>query len=151
MTEGGSWEIKMIGQRSSFREQIAQAPLPVLGDNDPVTAADGWAFGIATTDSAKRRAASRLLTKLFSTSHQKEKLSELGWLPVRTDGIERVSTEMGPAVAWSLQRCRSVPGGIGWPQVAMAIADAMQDVLAGSHDPLYALQSAQERLESTEK
>jgi ABC-type glycerol-3-phosphate transport system substrate-binding protein len=151
MTEGGSWEIKMMEQGSSFPQFIAQAPLPSWRGGEPVTATDGWAFGVATTDPVRQQAAGRLLKELFSVSHQKEKLAELGWLPVRSEGIDWVRTEMGSAVAWSLERCRSVPGGVDWPRVALAIADALQDVLAGGHTPLHALQSAQRRLEGMEQ
>jgi len=151
MTEGGSWEIKMIENSSRFPGKLGVAPLPIIHGNEPITSTDGWAFGITTDNPAKKDAAVELLSSLFSADHQREKLTELGWLPVLEEGIPWVSEELGPEVAWSLKRCRSVPGGIGWTKVAMYIADALQEVLAGYVCPDEALLRVQKKLESGEK
>jgi len=147
MAEGGSWEIAMIRDASPLARHIRQSPLPVINGREPVSCADGWAFGLATDDPARSTALAPLLLALFSESHQHEKLRDHGWLPTIRPGLSWVEEELGPEVAWSLRRCRSVPGGEGWMRASAALVDAIQETLAGGVDPVIALENAQRRLE----
>ncbi|MCU0612009.1 MAG: extracellular solute-binding protein [Candidatus Eisenbacteria bacterium] len=147
MAEGGSWEIRMIRGASIHADHLAQAVLPSIDGAEPVSCSDGWAFGLATADPERSAAVTPLLLALFSESHQLQKLHDHGWLPTLRQGATWVEKELGVEVAWSLLRCRPVPGGEGWMRASAALVDAMQETLAGGIDPTVALKNAQDRLE----
>lgn len=147
MTVGGSWEIKMFERMSQFGDRIAQAPLPAMGNSRAISSTDGWSLGLTTDDSEKTLHISRFIYILLDDVHQREKLEELGWLPVVKTGIPWVEEILGPEVRYGIESYRSVPGGEGWLQTALSVADALQDVLAKGMDPHDALVRAQRRLE----
>lgn len=145
MTEGGSWEIKMIERVSPHAGKFGQVILPSINKEPAITASDGWAFGITTSEPSKIDAASKLLGLLCSPEHQKKKLQVNGWLPVLKAGIPWVEEELGAEVALALRSYKPVPGGPAWPKTAMLLADALQQVLVGDAQPKDALREAQIR------
>ncbi len=150
MTEGGSWEIDLLGRYSTYQDRIRIALLPGPDPNRrSITLADGWGFGILSRDERKRELIERILPGLCTTRHQLEKYRASDMLsPFREVYRDPLFTEdrTGRILAEAVRRSRPLPPVEAFSTVSEAIEIALQKVLMDGAEPAEALAAEDRRL-----
>lgn len=147
---GGSWMVKQL-QGLGDKAEWGVAPIPLMAEGDPVTAAGGWTYAVFTPDAKKQVVIVDLMNSLVaSPAAMAASTAALGNLPTRRSVASGDSAYVkDPYVHFYLDLLRygrARPGVPAYPSISSELQVAISDVITGQQLPEAALDQAWHKL-----
>ncbi|QBI55886.1 sugar ABC transporter substrate-binding protein [Streptomonospora litoralis] len=146
MMINGSWQIPVLDEQDVDYE-VVPLPVPEAGA-DPATPMGGEVWAIARNGEEREQKAVEVLQCLLNEPNMREWAELNAYVPAK-EGLAQQVAEENPQMAPFVEsvptaRSRTAKLGEQYPDVSSAIADAIQQALAGSGSAEEALSQAQQ-------
>jgi multiple sugar transport system substrate-binding protein len=147
---GGNWmakQLRELGDKSDW----GVAPIPLMAQGDPVTAAGGWTYAIFTPDAKKQDIIIDLINSLVAgPAAMTASTAAIGNLPTRMSVAQGDSAYVKDPTVHDflalLRYARARPGAAIYPSISTELQVAMSDVITGQQTPEAALDQAWHKL-----
>ncbi|MUL42352.1 extracellular solute-binding protein [Streptomonospora sp. PA3] len=146
MMINGSWQLPVLDEQD-IDYDVVPLPVPEAGA-DPATPMGGEVWAIARNGGEREQKAVEVLQCLLSDDNMRQWAELNAYVPAKED-LARALAEENPQMAPFVEsvptaRARTAELGEHYPDVSSAIADAIQQALAGSGTAKEALAQAQQ-------
>ncbi|MDA0564332.1 extracellular solute-binding protein [Streptomonospora sp. S1-112] len=146
MMINGSWQIPVLAEEDVDYE-VVPLPVPEAG-GEPATPMGGEVWAIGRNGAEREEKAAEVLRCLLSDANMSEWAELNAYVPAKEELAQRLAEEneqMAPFVeSVPTAQARTAELGVDYPDVSAAIADAVQQALAGSGSAEDALAQAQQ-------
>ncbi|MDT0303180.1 sugar ABC transporter substrate-binding protein [Streptomonospora wellingtoniae] len=145
MMINGSWQLPVLDEEGAEYDVV---PLPVPGEGaDPATPMGGEVWAVARSGGEREKKSVEVLQCLLSDENMREWAELNAYVPAKEEAAQQLAEDdprMAPFVeSVPTARSRTAQLGEDYPDVSAAIADAVQEALAGSGSAEEALATAQ--------
>jgi multiple sugar transport system substrate-binding protein len=147
---GGNWMAKQLRELGD-KNDWGVAPIPLMAQGDPVTAAGGWTYAIFTPDAKKQDIIVDLINSLVAgPAAMTASTAAIGNLPTRMSVAQGDSAYVKDPTVHDflalLRYARARPGAAIYPSISTELQVAMSDVITGQQTPEAALDQAWHKL-----
>ena len=147
---GGNWmakQLRELGDKSDW----GVAPIPLMTQGDPVTAAGGWTYAVFTPDAKKQAIIVDLINSLVADpAAMAASTAALSNLPTRMSVAQGDSAYVKDPTVHGfltlLRYARARPGAAIYPSISTELQVAMSEVITGQQSPEAALDQAWHKL-----
>src|SRR6516165_2032157 len=147
---GGNWMAKQLRDLGD-KNDWGVAPIPLMTQGDPVTAAGGWTYAVFTPDAKKQAIIVDLINSLVADpAAMAASTAALSNLPTRMSVAQGDSAYVKDPTVHGfltlLRYARARPGAAIYPSISTELQVAMSEVITGQQSPEAALDQAWHKL-----